>query len=100
MCIRDRYHVLRFNNENDKWLDFICACRSGKAVYQKYDIIIGPVANDDVFKTVDLYFRRIWDRQKTLNELRYYKMNDQICITNQEVLKNELLYQRSYQVER
>ena len=96
----NQYHVLRFNNENDKWLDFICACRSGKAVYQKYDIIIGPVANDDVFKTVDLYFRGIWDRQKTLNELRYYKMNDQICITNQEVLKNELLYQMSYQVER
>lgn len=98
--VLNQYKILRFDKENDKWLDFVCACRNGKAVYQKYDIIMGPVANDDVFKTVDLYFRGIWDKQKTLNELRYYKMNDQICITNQEVLKNELIYQRSYQVKK
>lgn len=96
----ERYKVLRFEKENDKWLDFVCACRRGEKVYEKYDIIIGAVANDDVFKTVDLYFRGVWDKQKTLSELRYYKMNDQVCITSQTVLKNELIYQRSYQVER
>lgn len=96
----ERYKVLRFEKENEKWLDFVCACRRGERVYEKYDIIIGAVANDDVFKTVDLYFRGVWDRQKTLSELRYYKMNDQVCITSQTVLKNELIYQRAYQVER
>lgn len=96
----ERYKVLRFEKENEKWLGFVCACRRGEKVYEKYDIIIGAVANDDVFKTVDLYFRGVWDKQKTLSELRYYKMNDQVCITSQTVLKNELIYQRSYQVER
>ena len=74
--------------------------RRGERVYERYDIIIGAVANDDVFKTVDLYFRGVWDKQKTLSQLRYYKMNDQVCITSQTLLKNELIYQRSYQVER
>ncbi len=96
----ERYKVLRFEKENEKWLDFVCACRRGERVYERYDIIIGAVANDDVFKTVDLYFRGVWDKQKTLSQLRYYKMNDQVCITSQTVLKNELIYQRSYQVER
>lgn len=96
----ERYKVLRFEKENEKWLDFVCACRRGERVYERYDIIIGAVANDDVFKTVDLYFRGVWDKQKTLSQLRYYKMNDQVCITSQTLLKNELIYQRSYQVER
>ncbi len=96
----EQYNILRFENENDKWLDFVCDCRKGRTLYQKYDVVIGPVANDDVFKSVDLYFRGIWDRQKTLDELRYYKMNDQICIISQDILNHELIYQKSYQVKK
>lgn len=63
-----------------------------------YDIIIGAVANDDVFKTVDMYFRGIWSKKRALEELRYYKMNDQICIINQNVLDEKLVFQKAYQV--
>ena len=78
----EKYDVLRFNQENEKWLDFVCACRKGDNIYRGYDIIIGAVANDDVFKTI----------------VRYYKMNDQICIINQDVLDKELIFQKAYQV--
>lgn len=57
------------------------------------------MANDDVFKTVDMYFRGIWSKKKALDELRYYKMNDQICVINQDVLDKELCFKKSYQVE-
>lgn len=36
-------------------------------------MIIENVANDDVFKTVDMYFRGLWDKNRTIEELRYYK---------------------------
>lgn len=85
--------------KKEQFYDFVCACRKGEKIYQQYDIIIGAVANDDVFKTVDMYFRGIWDKQKALSELRYYKINDQICIVNQEVLDKELIYQGAYQVK-
>ena len=49
--------VLSFEKENEKWLDFVCARRKGQPLNEKYDIIIGNVADDDVFKTVDMYFR-------------------------------------------
>lgn len=52
---------------------------------------------DDVFKTVDMYFRGIWGK-KTLKELRYSKSNDQICITNQRMLNKYLKFVVSYQV--
>ena len=96
----EEYKVLRFNNENEKWLDFVCACRRGESVYKDYDVIIGNVANDDVFKTVDMYFRGVWDKRRTIEELRYYKMNDQICIINQDVLGNILKFKRAYEVKK
>lgn len=85
--------VLSFEKENEEWLDFVCACRKGEPLNKEYDIIIGNVADDDVFKTVDMYFRGLWDKKKVLSELRYYKMNNQICIVNQETLNRLLTYQ-------
>lgn len=93
-----QYRILTFEKENEKWLDFVCACRQGELIYKDYDIIIGAVANDDVFKTVDMYFRGLWDKEKALNELRYYKMSNQICIVNQDVIEKELKYLDSYEV--
>ena len=85
--------------ENEKWLDFVCACRKGQPLNKEYDIIIGNVADDDVFKTVDMYFRGLWDKEKVLDELRYYKMNNQICIVNQETLNRVITFKRAYEVE-
>lgn len=96
----DGLRVLSFEEENDKWLDFICACRKGEELNRDYDIIIGNVADDDVFKTVDMYFRGLWDKEKVLNELRYYKMNNQICIVNQETIDKLLTYVDYYEVKK
>lgn len=90
------YRVLSFDNEND---DFVCACRKGEEVNREFDIVIGNVADDDVFKTVDMYFRGLWDKQRVLDELIYYKRNDQICIVNQKTLEEVLEFKESYEVK-
>lgn len=95
----EQYRVLSFEEENEKWLEFVCACRKGEELNKDYDMIIGSVANDDVFKTVDMYFRGLWNKQKVLEELRYYKMNDQICIVNQETLEQTIQFQKAYEVK-
>lgn len=46
-----------------------------------------------------MYFRGLWDKEKVLNELRYYKMNDQICIVNQRTLDEILEFKGSYEVK-
>ena len=95
----DDYRVLSFEKENEKWLDFVCGCRKGQPLNEAFDIIIGNVADDDVFKTVDMYFRGLWDKEKVLNELRYYKMNNQLCIVNQKTLNQLITFKRSYEVK-
>lgn len=92
------YRFLSFNNEDEKWLDYICACRRGDTIYKNWDIVSGRVADDDVFKTVDMYFRGLWDKEKTISELRYYKQNNQICIINQQVIENCIKFIKSYKV--
>ena len=94
----EKYRVLSFEKENEKWFEFVCACRKGEDLNRDYDIIIGNVADDDVFKTVDMYFRGLWDKKKVLEELRYYKMNNQICIVNQDTLNRALTFCEAYEV--
>jgi hypothetical protein len=91
-----QYKILNFGAESIEWLDFIIACRKGEMVYKNYDIIIGKVADDKVFKTLNLFFNDIWDKQRAIAELKYYKENNQICFINQEVINKELNFINSY----
>lgn len=88
--------VKNFDYANGEWLDFVCACRSGKAPWRAYDVICGRVANDDVFKTVDAYLHGDMSRTGALKELRYAKPNDQIAITTIKGIRNLLRFKRSY----
>ena len=86
------YRFLNLHEDISAWLDFVFACRKGELIYQDYDIITGPVADDDVFKTIDMYFRGLWGREKTLSELRFPKPNDQYCFLNQDALDTLVSY--------
>ena len=84
------YNGLIFKNEDEEWLDFVADCRSGKDIYKKYGFVSGSVANDDVFLTVDMYMRGVWDKTRALKEIRYYKSSHQICLISQALIDNEL----------
>lgn len=95
------YNVLNFRDPEDdeEWLDFVCDYRDGKEDYKKYHIIIGGVANDDVFKSVDMYHKGIWDKKRTLQELKCFKKNNQIAFIDQKALDVLLVFNSSYEVE-
>lgn len=58
----------------------------GRLVYKDFDAAIGNVADDDVFKCVSMYMDGIWDEKRTLDELRYFRKNDQIAFLTQDVI--------------
>lgn len=49
-CENPHLNILKFDEMTEEWLDFIVACRSGKA--HKYDIVEGPMANDTIFNYI------------------------------------------------
>ena len=81
--------VLTFSKD-ESWLGFVCASRKGSGVYKDYDLIFGNVDDDDVFKTIDMYMRGVWDLKRTIEELSYYKLNNQFAFINQNFLEKYL----------
>lgn len=79
------------------WLDFVLNCRSGKDT-SDYDIVVGGVANDKVFNTVELYLDQLIDKTEAINRLRYEKPNLQICFRTELILGKYLHFMRSEQV--
>lgn len=77
--------VLKFDAYSEKWLDFILNCRSGRD-NTDYDIVIGGVANDKIFNTVELYFDGLIDKAEAIGRLRYEKPNLQIAFRTQKAL--------------
>ena len=45
----------RFENTDREWLQFVVDCRNGNDVSRDFDAVIGNVADDDVFKCVNMY---------------------------------------------
>ena len=89
--------ILKFDYYSEKWLDFILNCRTGKDSTD-YDIVIGGVANDKVFNTVELYFDKLIDKKEAIRRLRYEKPNLQICFRSQSALDKYLYYEGSEQI--
>ena len=80
-----QYKVLTFDNYNEGWLDYVTECRAGH-VTDDYDVVIGGVANDKVFRTIDLYFANLINKDEALNRLKYEKPNNQYCFRTQAVI--------------
>lgn len=80
------YKVLDFKDELDSWIDFVCNCRDGKDDYKNYDLIIGKVANDKVFRVVDMYHSGIWDKSRAIKEIRAYQIYNQIAFVSEKSL--------------
>ena len=46
--------IMRYNGATKKWLDFVVANRRFAPIHD-YDIVLGPVANDNLYATISLY---------------------------------------------
>lgn len=86
--------VLKFDSYSIEWLDFVVDCRSGNDTTD-YDIVIGGVANDKVFNTLELYFDNLIDKSEAITRLRYEKPNLQICFRSQSVMDKYLHFEGS-----
>lgn len=86
--------VLRFDDYDEPWLDFVTACRSGIDTVD-YDIIIGGVANDRVFDTCTLYFEGLIRKEDALGRLAMEEPNVQYCFKEQSLIDASLLFLES-----
>ncbi|WP_423230527.1 DUF3990 domain-containing protein [Clostridium sporogenes] len=92
------YNVKEFLRYDLEWLDFILGCRGESNIYLKYDMVIGGIADDRVYNTIELYKDNLIEKDEALKRLQYYKPNQQTCIINQEIIDKYLKYKESKEV--
>lgn len=61
----------------------------------EYDIVMGGVANDRVFDTIELFFDGLIDKVVALQRLQYHQPNYQICIRTQVIIDRYLHFMGS-----
>jgi hypothetical protein len=76
--------ILRFEKMTDEWLDFIVACRNGKA--HDYDIVEGPMADDTIFNYVQSFIDGQITREAFWNLAKFKYPTHQICFNTEKAL--------------
>ena len=78
--------IKRFNAPDEEWLDFVCAHRNGTYDKEQYDLIIGAVANDDVYRTLQVYSSGLLTKEQALEALKIKKLFDQYVFATNEAI--------------
>ena len=79
-------NILRFDAPDRLWLDFVHRNRQSIYTGKPYDLIIGPVANDDVFATLIVYEQGILNAEQTLEALKIKELYNQFVFKTEKAL--------------
>lgn len=89
------WNIRHFTGADEAWLYFVSDCR--KSRQHAYDLVLGPVANDKVFTTVNLFESGVLDAPAAILQLRAYKTYDQVSFHTEKTIK-ELHFIKSFEV--
>lgn len=78
--------IRTFRGPNEPWVDFVHANRSIIGYHHDYDIVIGPVANDNVYLSFNLYESGIITKADLIRRLKAYKLVDQLLFHTERSL--------------
>lgn len=90
--------VLKFEEMTEEWLDFIAECRTG--VPHEYDIVEGPMADDQIFNYVQDFIDGNISREQFWVMAKFKKPTHQIsfhtidAIRTLEFVREEKVYEK------
>ena len=73
-----------FSSADEPWLYFVADCRKSRP--HDYDLVQGPVANDKVFTTVNLFESGVLSAEAAILQLKAYKTYDQLSFHTDRVI--------------
>jgi hypothetical protein len=77
--------VRKFIGADEPWLYFVADCRKSRP--HQFDLVQGPVANDRVFTTVNLFESGVLSAEAAILQLKAYKTYDQLSFHTDRVIK-------------
>lgn len=85
--LEDGLAVLRFDSPGEAWLDFVASQRTGTYQGPLYDLIVGPVANDNVYRTLTFYMAGALSKAQALEALKIQELFDQYVWASTKALE-------------
>ncbi|MFV0343973.1 MAG: DUF3990 domain-containing protein [Anaerocolumna sp.] len=84
--LREDLNIKVFCGISREWLTMIKNNRLFGGTQHDYDIVIGPVADDNTIRTVSLYVAGIYNEDIALEKLRPYEAHDQVSLHTTKAL--------------
>ena len=78
--------LLSFDSPNKDWLDFVVKNRNGENIAGDWDIISGPVADDQTAQVIDLYLEGLYDEEEAIRRFLTQKLKDQYTFKTKEAI--------------
>ncbi|SFA84135.1 Protein of unknown function [Selenomonas ruminantium] len=82
----DKVKVLVFAKPDRDWLQYITAHRTGNPPADDYDMVVGPVANDQAIRTVNNYLKGYFPEDVAIKLLLPQKLKDQYLFRTEKAL--------------
>ena len=82
----DRVKVLGFARPDRDWLRYITVHRTGNPPADDYDMVVGPVANDQAIRTVNNYLKGYFPEEVAIKLLLPQKLKDQYLFRTEKAL--------------
>ena len=79
--------LLNFDSPNKDWLDFVVKNRKGEYIAENWDVISGPVADDQTAQVIDLYLEGAYDEEEAIRRFLTQRLKDKYAFKTNEALK-------------
>ena len=78
--------ILRFDSPDSGWLKYVTRNRTQPSDDQDFDIVVGPVANDNTMPVLNLYFKGAYSEEEALRRLLPQRLKDQFAMKSEAAL--------------
>ena len=78
--------LLSFDSPNVEWLNFVVKNRKGEYIAGDWDVISGPVADDQTAQVIDLYLEGAYDEEEAIRRFLTQRLKDQYTFKTLEAI--------------
>lgn len=83
----EELNILNFESATEEWLKFVFKNRQSEELVHQYDVVMGPVANDNLYQVLIGYENGIYSMEETIKRLKAYTLSNQISFHTQKSLE-------------
>lgn len=78
--------IRRYSSADMEWLQFVIGNRKGEISTEAVDMHIGPVADDNVYRSIRLFETGVLDAEETVKRLKTEALQDQWTFHTEKML--------------